>query len=92
MHSLHVTVTIQGEFPDVATRQAHLAEVVKVVSSKTGFIHGYWLAPRDGVGHGYTFFDTEEHARASAPEVGVVHESGTAIISDVELCPVLAHV
>jgi hypothetical protein len=91
MHSLHVTVAIQGEFPDAASQRAHLQQVVSEVSAKPGFLHGYWLAPVDGQGHAYTFFDSEEHARESAPEVGFVH-SGRAVIKDVELCPVLAHV
>jgi len=85
MHSLHVTVTIKGEIPDVP---AHLAEVVSDVSSKPGFVHGYWLTPMNGEGHAYTFFDTEEHARASAPEVGWEHPSGAVEIRDVELWPV----
>lgn len=87
MHSLHVSVTITGDIPDVP---AHLAEVVSTVSSQPGFIHGYWLAPVDGQGHAYTFFDTEEHARASAPEMGQHGHYEQVYISGVELCPVAA--
>jgi hypothetical protein len=89
MHSIHVTVAITGEFPDDATRQAHLDQVVSQVSSQPGFVHGYWLAPRNGEGDAYAFFDTEEHARASAPQIGP-HASGLAEIKDVDLCPVIA--
>lgn len=89
MHSIHVTVTLTGEFPDDAARQAHLDEVVSYVSSQPGFVHGYWLAPRNGQGDAYAFFDTEEHARASAPALGP-HASGMAEIKDVDLWPVLA--
>lgn len=91
MHSLHVTVAIQGEFPDDAARQSHIDEVVAEISSKPGFMHGYWTAPIEGVGHAYTFYDTEENAKASAPPVGFEHHSGTAVIKDVDLRPVLAH-
>ncbi|MBO0844241.1 MAG: hypothetical protein J2P22_02345 [Nocardioides sp.] len=87
MHSLHVTVTIKHEVPDQA---AHLAEVVSYVSAKPGFVHGYWLAPMNGQGHAYTFFDTEENARASAPLIGMEHADGAVEISGVELCPVAA--
>jgi hypothetical protein len=87
MHSLHVTVTIQGEIPDVPT---HLEGVASDISSRPGFVHGYWLTPTNGQGHAYTFFDTEENARASAPEVGARHATAPVVISGVELCPVAA--
>lgn len=89
MHSIHVTVSILHEFPDDAARQAHLDEVVSSVSSQPGFVHGYWLAPRNGQGDAYAFFDTEQHARASAPQLGP-HASGMVEIKDVDLWPVLA--
>ena len=87
MHSLHVTVTIQGEIPDIP---AHLAEVVSAVAAKPGFVHGYWLTPANGEGHAYTFFDTEENARAGAPEIGQHADYEQVVISGVELCPVAA--
>jgi hypothetical protein len=90
MHSIHVTVAITGDFPDDTARQAHLDEVVASVSAKPGFVHGYWLAPHDGQGEAFALFDTEEHARAGAPEIGP-HVSGLVSIKDVELRPVLAH-
>jgi len=89
MHSIHVTVTMTGEFPDEAARQAHLEQVVSYVSSQPGFVHGYWLAPRNGQGDAYAFFDTEDHARAGAPEIGP-HVPGLVDIKDVDFCPVLA--
>ncbi len=89
MHSIHVTVSILHEFPDDGARQAHLDEIVSFVSSQPGFVHGYWLAPRHGHGDAYAFFDTEEHAHASAPELGP-HASGMVEIKDVDLWPVLA--
>ena len=88
MHSVHVTVTLNGEIPDVP---AHLAEVVSTVSSQAGFVHGYWLAPMNGHGHAYAFYDTEEHARAGAPPLGQHGEYEQVFISAVELCPVAAH-
>ena len=91
MHSLHVTVAVQGEFPDEAARQAHLEQIAQEISAAPGFLHGYLTVPVDGVGHAYTFYDTEENARASAPAVGFEHDSGMALIKDVELAPVAAH-
>lgn len=91
MHSLHVTVAVQGEFPDEAARRAHLDQVIAEISSAPGFRHGYLTVPIDGVGHAYTFYDTEESALAAAPAVGFEHDSGMAVIKDVELAPVAAH-
>jgi hypothetical protein len=90
MHSLHVTVAIQGEFADDAARQCHLDQVVQEISATPGLLHGYLTVPIDGVGHAYTFYDTEENARASAPPIGFEHPSGMAVIKDVELAPVAA--
>jgi hypothetical protein len=87
MHSVHVSVTLNGEIPDVP---AHLAAVVSEVSSQPGFIHGYWLVPKNGKGDAYTFFDTEENARASAPELGPHGRYEEVTISGVELCAVAA--
>ncbi|HEY3530670.1 MAG TPA: hypothetical protein VGK78_16100 [Nocardioides sp.] len=90
MHSLHVTVALQGDLDPIA-RQAHLDQVVSEVASKPGLVHAYFLAPHDGVGSAYAFFDTEEHAREGAPEIGFVH-SGVALIKDVEVLPVMASI
>lgn len=89
MHSLHVTVAISGQFADEAARQAHLDQVVQEISSTPGILHGYLTAPVDGVGHAFTFYDSEENARASAPPVGFEHSPG-AVIKDVEIAPVAA--
>lgn len=91
MHSLHVTVAVQGEFPDETARRAHLEQIAQEISSSPGCLHGYLTVPIDGVGHAYTFYDTEENATASAPAVGFEHDSGMALIKDVELAPVAAH-
>ena len=91
MHSIYVTVTLKEAFPDSAAQRAHLDQVVSEVSSKPGFLHGYFMAPTDGTGHAIVFYDTEENATAAAPEIGFEH-SGMAVITGVELAPVVATV
>lgn len=88
MHSVYVTVSLKGEFPDANAQRSHLEQVVAEVSAKPGFLHGYWLAPTEGVGHAIAFYDTEENATSAAPEIGLEH-SNMARITGVELAPVL---
>jgi hypothetical protein len=83
MHAIHVTVATVDHVPD-----GHLDRIVADVSSRPGFVHGYWLEPQDGTGHAYAFFDTEEQARAKAPAIGAGPD-GVQIL-DVEFSRVLA--
>jgi hypothetical protein len=85
MHALHVTIDVEGPVP-----AGHLDQLVSEVSSRPGFVHGYWLDPIDGEGHAYVFFDTEEHARAKAPAVGDRRHGGPPIKA-VSVCSVAAH-
>ena len=84
MHAIHVTVAVNGPAP-----AGHLDRVVTDVSTRPGFVHGYWLEPKDGAAHAYVFFDTEEHARQKAPTVGQTALGGVNI-TGVEFCPVAA--
>jgi hypothetical protein len=74
MHAIHVTVAVDGPAP-----AGHLEAVVAEVSSRPGFVHGYWLEPKDGAAHTYAFFDTEEQARWKAPRVGTTSPGGVTI-------------
>jgi hypothetical protein len=85
MHALHVTIDVEGPVP-----AGHLDQLVSEVSSRPGFVHGYWLDPIAGEGHAYVFFDTEEHARAKAPAVGDRRHGGPPIKA-VSVCSVAAH-
>jgi len=90
MHSVYVTLSLkEAAFPDENTQRTHLERVVAEVSAKPGFLHGYWLAPTDGVARTVIFYDTEENAVAAAPVPDSEH-SGVARITGVELAPVLA--
>jgi hypothetical protein len=74
MHAIHVTVAADGPAP-----AGHLDRVIAEISSRPGFVHGYWLQPSDGAAHAYVFFDTEEQARAKAPTVGQTSPDGAQI-------------
>jgi len=39
------------------------ANVLPLVKQAPGVVAGYWLAPKDGLGMGITFFESEEAAR-----------------------------
>jgi hypothetical protein len=90
MHSVYVTLSLkEAAFPDENARRAHLERVVAEVSAKPGFVHGYWLAPTEGLAHSILFYDTEENAIAGAPAPDSEH-SGVARITNVDLAPVVA--
>jgi antibiotic biosynthesis monooxygenase (ABM) superfamily enzyme len=88
MHAALVAVTIEG---DVEKAQANLREnVVPMVRQSPGFVAGYWMEPQDGNGWSVVVFDTEEHARAAAPEQGSSPGPGVTI-KHVQFAPVVAH-
>jgi hypothetical protein len=83
MHAIHVTVAADGPPPE-----GHLERAIADISSRPGFVHGYWLEPKDGTAHAYVFFDTEEQARAKAPTAGQTGPNGVQI-TGVEFVAVL---
>jgi hypothetical protein len=66
MHAQVVTV----DFTDVAAAVKNLEELVPNVKASPGFVAGYWVRIDDSHGTSIAVFDTEDHARATAPPVG----------------------
>ena len=66
MHAQVVTV----DFTDVEAAIKGLEELVPNVKASPGFVAGYWVRLDDSHGTSIAVFDTEDHARATAPPVG----------------------
>jgi hypothetical protein len=67
MHAVVVTVDIT----DSEAAQGHLEdETIPMVKGAPGFVGGYWVLLDEGHGLSVVVFETEEQARAGAPEVG----------------------
>jgi hypothetical protein len=78
VHAVLSTVRIEN----FETAREHLGqEVIPRVSALPGFVHGYWLAPVEGVGTSLVLFETEEQARAGMPPVGSNPAPGVTIES-----------
>jgi len=73
---------------DAAGRKMLEEQVVPMVKGSEGFVAGYWTSLPGGAGTSIAVFDTEEHARAAAPEAGM--EMGPATIKNVEIGEVVA--
>ena len=65
MYALHVTVTIDEKFMHEAAEELN-ARVVPVVRQAPGLRHGYWLAPKDGMGFSMILFNDEQSANQAA--------------------------
>ena len=59
-------------------------------AASPGFVAGYWMEPENGEGWSVVLFDSEEHARAAAPEPGSSPGPGVTI-KHVQFAPVVAH-
>ena len=66
MHAQVVTV----DFTDAEAAIKSLEELVPNVKASPGFVAGYWVRLDDSHGTSIAVFDTEDHARATAPPVG----------------------
>jgi hypothetical protein len=66
MHAQVVTV----DFTDAEAAIKNLEELVPNVKASPGFVAGYWVRLDDSHGTSIAVFDTEDHARATAPPVG----------------------
>ena len=66
MHAQVITV----EITDAETAVKNLEELVPQVKASPGFVAGYWVRLDDSHGTSIAVFDTEDHARATAPPVG----------------------
>ncbi len=72
---------------DAAGRKMLEEQVVPMVKGSAGFVAGYWTSLADGTGASIAVFDTEEHARAAAPEAG---DMGPVTIRNVQVGEVIA--
>jgi hypothetical protein len=86
MYAVLMSVNIEPARLDQAQKSLN-EEIVPMVASAPGFISGYWLEPADGQGVSFAVFDTEEHARQTAPLAGASPMPGVTIAS-VEFRPV----
>jgi hypothetical protein len=67
MHAVVVTVDIH----DGAAAKSGLDEqVVPMLKGTPGFVAGYWIRLDDTHGTSFVVYDSEERARASAPQEG----------------------
>jgi hypothetical protein len=67
MYAVVATVDITDED---AARKALAEQVIPMVKQAPGFVGGYWVRLDEGQGTSVVVFETEEQARAGAPEVG----------------------
>jgi nitrous oxide reductase accessory protein NosL len=82
-------VLVYVEIRDEAAGRKQLEEqVVPMVKGSAGFVAGHWMSLPGGMGASIAVFDTEEHARAVAPEAGT--EMGPAVIRNVQIGEVVA--
>jgi hypothetical protein len=88
MYAVLMTVTIDPTHLDQAQKTLE-EDIVPMVRAAPGFVTGYWLEPSEGQGLSFAVFDTEEHARQTAPPAGVSPSPGVTIAS-VEFRPVAA--
>ena len=88
MYAVLMTVTIDTAQLDQAQKTLN-EEIVPMVSAAPGFVAGYWLEPADGRGVSFGVFDTEEHARQTAPPAGA-SPTPAVTIESVEFRPVTA--
>ena len=73
---------------DAAGRKMLEEQVVPMVKGSAGFVAGYWTNLSDGKGGSIAVFDTEEHARAAAPEADT--DMGPVTIRSVQIGEVVA--
>jgi len=87
MYAAMVTVTIDDGKQDEALERLK-SQVVPTVKAAPGFVAGYWLRPEANNGFSLVVFDTEEHARAAAPPVGVRLPDSNVTVDTVEFVEV----
>ena len=82
-------VLVYVEVPDQEAGRKMLEEqVVPMVKGSPGFVAGYWTNLGNNMGASIAVFDTEEHARAVAPEPGL--QMGPATIKNAQVAEVVA--
>jgi hypothetical protein len=89
MHAALVAVKIDPDQADAARAALH-SQVVPMVKAAPGFVAGYWMDTVDGNAYSIVLFDTEEHARATAPAEGSTPAPGVTVVRQ-EFREVVAH-
>ena len=84
MWAVLVYVEIQDQ---EAGRKMLEEQIVPMVKGSPGFVAGYWTDLGNNMGASMAIFDSEEHARAIAPEPG---QMGPATIKNVQVAEVVA--
>ena len=86
MYAVVVTVDIT----DSEAAQGHLEEdTIPMVKGAPGFAGGDWVLLDEGHGLSVVVFETEEQARAGAPQVGAKRPGVT--FTSVKFCEVAGH-
>ena len=81
-------VLVYVEIEDQEAGRKMLEEqIVPMVKGSPGFVAGYWTDLGNNMGASMAIFDSEEHARATAPEPG---QMGPATIKNVQVAEVVA--
>jgi hypothetical protein len=82
-------VLVYVQVRDAEAGQKMLTEqVVPTLKGADGFVAGYWVNIDANTGSSMAVFDTEEHARAVAPEAG--SDMGPVTILNVVVAEVIA--
>ena len=89
MHAALVAVKIDPDQAD-ASQAALESQVVPMVKAAPGFIAGYWMEPVNDTAYSIVVFDTEEHARATAPPEGASPAPGVTVVRS-DFQEVIAH-
>jgi hypothetical protein len=83
-----VVVSVEVTDREAAGNQLE-EQVIPMIKQAPGFVAGYWVAHDEGHGTSVVVFETEEQARAGAPEVG--GGSPGVTFTDVKFGEVIAH-
>jgi len=89
MFAAFVTVSIDPGKESEAKAML-INEVVPMVKQSEGLIAGYWGGPNGGKGLSMVLFDTEEHARAAVPPVGLRPPGSPVTVERVDIHGVIA--
>jgi hypothetical protein len=89
MFAAFVTVSIDPGKESEA-RAVLINDVVPMVKQSEGLIAGYWGESNGGKGLSVVLFDTEEHARAAVPPVGLRPPGSPVSVESVDICEVIA--
>jgi hypothetical protein len=95
MHALLVSVSVQRENLDSATKDLH-ERVVPTVKQSPGFVAGFWLDPKDTggpslEGSGFIVYDSEADAKNSQAMAAQVPQPAGVALTKFEIREVLAH-